>query len=141
MDLTLTRKQFRPDGVFGELHDSNGDGFSCVTLEHAYDDGDGGWISKIPDGIYTCQRRLSPKFKYDVFQILKVPNCTFIEIHAGSLDENSEGCVLVGDKLFMLNEAQIILNSRLTFQKLMKMQSGLKTFQLTVETNIDFTNA
>jgi len=131
MDCTLTRSEFRIDGIFGIMLDDNGRQIA-VTLEHAFANG-AAWYPKLPDGIYSCQRYHSPKFGYDVFQIMNVPNATYIEIHIGNFNDDSNGCVLLGDSVSPANGAWAITSSKITFLNFMQLQIGLDQFQLTVK--------
>jgi len=135
MDLTLTRTEFRPDGIFGFLHTESG--FKvAVTLEHAYLVG-AEWHPKVPSGKYTCERgphRLAGmRDKLETFEILGVPGHTGILFHAGNWNDDSSGCVLVGRDVRRLGDIKMITDSRLTFAAFMKLQGNAKTFGLTVE--------
>jgi Family of unknown function (DUF5675) len=130
MDIILHRTEETADGVFGILTDSFGSQLA-VTIEHAYDSGhgDGSFTAKIPAGEYTCQRRHSPHFGFDVFEVLDVPNCTFIEIHPGNTEKDSEGCILLGS----FRQGNDILESRKAFDAFMAKQINVDKFTLTVE--------
>lgn len=131
MNITLRRTDFRSDGIFGGFFLEDGTHF-CATLEHAYLI-KANWMPKMAPGSYTCQRRHSPHFGYDVFEVMNVPNCTYIEIHVGNFQANSEGCVLIGETITDEPDgSRAITNSRVTFHNFMQMQVGLDTFQLTV---------
>jgi hypothetical protein len=131
MNCTLIRAEWRPDGIFGQII-SDDNQFKCVTLEHAYLV-QGNWMPKIPVGEYECARRLSPRFNFEVFEVLNVPNCTYIEIHPGNYNADSEGCILLGESAIeQPNGEKIISMSRQAFGQFMLMQNGLQTFKLTV---------
>lgn len=134
MDLALNRNQFSQDGVFGTLEDMTGKQIA-VTLEHAYA-GTSSWISKIPDGKYACVRGqhqlLGMSQPFETFMILNVPNHTGILFHTGNYNEDSDGCVLVGDTVTTVNGARAISSSRLTFAEFMEIQDGVESFDLTV---------
>lgn len=131
MDLGLVRTEYRSDGIFSEFRDAAGEQL-FVTLERAYPDGLGGWIPKLVNGIYTCERRVSPELGYELFQIMNVPNCTYIEIHIGNSRKDSKGCVLVGMGIAQVSGLQMITQSKIAFGKFMDLQAGLQTFQLLV---------
>lgn len=122
MNLTLTRTRCSQEGIFGRLEADDGS-FSAVTLEHSYDG-----APKLPAGTYTCKRRLSPHFGYELFQIMNVPGHDFMEIHVGNYNHDSDGCVLVGDQV----EGNMITQSRETFARLMQAQEGIDEFRLEV---------
>jgi hypothetical protein len=130
MNITLKRTLFNSEGVFGEFLLEDGTIF-CVTLEHPYEN-QGVWTPKVPSGEYVCQRRFSPKFQYDVFEIMNVPGCTYIEIHVGNFATDSDGCILLGQALNDQSGVLMITNSKAAFAKFMSLQNGLDIFQLTV---------
>lgn len=133
MDLKLHRIDYFADGIFGELRQLDGTKV-CSTLEHSYDSGhgDGSFIPKIPKGTYVCKRRHSPKFKYDLFELQHVPGHEAIEIHIGNYNDDSHGCILVGMDQVKLGKFHMIQHSRAAFQKLMDLQKGVDTFNLTI---------
>lgn len=130
MDMNLVRSQFRQDGIFGSLYQPDGD-LVAVTLEHAYLE-IGGYVPKLPDGLYTCKRRLSPRFGRELFQIMDVPGCTFMEIHVGNFQIDSDGCVLLGVNVITVGDAKAISSSRIAFNHFMDLQSGIDEFPLNV---------
>lgn len=121
MNLLLQRARVTPVGIFGQLRAPT---LLLSTLEHAFPEG-----PKIPAGVYTCVRRKSPKFGYDVFMLVDVPGHEFIEIHRGNFNADSDGCVLVGLGHTLVS----ITNSEMAFERLMKAQEGVNEFQLTVK--------
>lgn len=131
MDVILKRVEFRPDGIFSELLDTNGQQIA-VSIEHAYSVDSETWEPKIPQGTYICKRRLSPHFGFEVFELMNVPNCDYIEIHPGNFDRDSEGCICVGEKIAEYGSCEMITNSKATFEKFMNLQSGVDQFNLTV---------
>lgn len=134
MNLLLSRKQRTADGIFGTLENES---FSCVTLEHAYE-GAGGWIPKIPKGTYTCRRGLHRLHgmteAFETFEITGVEGHSDLLFHWGNFNKDSEGCVLLGDALAKNGPTgtQMILHSRDTFAKFMRLQDGVEEFQLVV---------
>lgn len=131
MNITLTHSKWLNDGIFGEFKSEDGN-FTCETIEHAYPM-DGKITSKIPEGTYTCQRRQSPHFGYDVFEVMNVPNCSYIEIHIANTEKDVIGCIGVGEELGTLNGMDAILQSGQAFKAFMNLQSGIDSFVLTVE--------
>jgi len=53
-------------------------------------------ISCIPAGNYYCRKITSPKFG-QVFQVINVPGRENILIHKGNIDEDTKGCVIIGE--------------------------------------------
>ena len=132
MNCNLRHEEFRPDGIFGTLASVDGS-FSDVTIEHAFKQPDGSWKPKLVPGTYTCQRRLSPHFGVDVFEVLNVPGCTYIEIHPGNWNRDTNGCVCPGQAEVPSPLGQMVTASEKTFQAFMAMQSGVDSFELVVQ--------
>lgn len=130
MNFVLVRTEFRPDGVFGVLTDSDGS-VVAHTLEHAYDDGQGGWAPKITQGQHTCVRgthALHNGVPFETFEITGVPGHSGLLFHIGNINADSEGCVLVGTA-----EANgMITASRVAFAKFMQLLDGVNQFTLLV---------
>ena len=81
------------NGTFGVLIHENLP--FAVTLEREWLDNKQN-ISCIPAGTYTCQRIYSMKFG-ETFEVTNVPNRTHILFHKGNLDDDSHGCILIGE--------------------------------------------
>jgi hypothetical protein len=132
VNLTLVRDTFTDKGIFGIL---TGDGFSCVTLEHAYPmplEHSQAFEPKLQDGSYTCVRgihRLSNLIDFETFEITGVLGHSDILFHKGNYNADSEGCVLLGEKVI----SDSITNSLVTFNKFLDFQQGCDTFQLVVQ--------
>jgi hypothetical protein len=73
MDMLLKRDSFQPSGIFGKLTSLDESCVVAATLEHAFIYGDGIKAAMAP-GTYTCKRRLSPHFGYELFEITNVPD-------------------------------------------------------------------
>jgi len=140
MDLTLKREENRADGIFSTCTDTNGNTVAHC-LEHAYDDGNGGWMPKLANGTYTCKRSMHQlagmTSQFETFQVMDVPDfqgnpVTNILFHSGNWQKDSSGCCLVGAGIAQSPQGQMITNSKITWQALMDLQTGLDTFQLTV---------
>jgi Family of unknown function (DUF5675) len=126
--LNLFRQDLRPDGIISKLCDEQNN-FLFMTLEHSFDG-----EPKIPNGVYTCVRRLSPHFGYDMFMLKDVPGHSFIEIHIGNFNQDSNGCILLGEALAMIDQGQkvMVTRSEESFDKFMAMMEDQDSFQLTV---------
>lgn len=136
MNLKLIRKNFRQDGIFGELHDETGNLF-CVTLEHSYIDVQNKFVPKVPVGLYECVRgphRLDGMAKdFETFEVTNVQGHTNILIHTGNFGIDSHGCILVGEAIAPDGAEEMITNSKATFAKFMTLQNGIDSFFLEVE--------
>jgi hypothetical protein len=139
MNLQLRRDAYRADGIFSTVVGENGP--VCVGLEHAYLV-DGVWTPKIYPGVFTCQRGLHRLHgmteDFETFEITGVEDHKNLLFHWGNYNENSEGCVLVGESVVEarghgMAHVEMVTNSRLTFAKFMQLQLGVERFLLTVE--------
>ena len=133
MQYKLTRKQYRSDGIFSELTDDKGQ-IIAQTLEHAYLNDLEQYLPKIPKGTFTCSRsphRLHGMTEdFVTFQVMDVPKCSGILFHWGNFNADSEGCVLLGEKIASSPKGQMITNSRTTWAKFMAGLSGVDKFEL-----------
>lgn len=102
MQLTLQRKFTIRDTTLGELFL---DGVKqCDTLEDVIREVPGQPVetwkihgrTAIPVGTYLVYLANSPKFGPDTLSLEDVPGFTYIRIHAGNDDADTEGCILVG---------------------------------------------
>lgn len=137
MDIKLSRKQFLPDGIFGEFSDESGS-VIATTLEHAYDDGQGGWIPKVAAGVYTCVRHAPNRLPYETFMLENVPPfqgkpVDGILIHVLNFNHESEGCIGIGKSFTVLpSGTHCLVKSRAAFDDFMNLQSGIGAFKLTI---------
>ncbi|WP_051947379.1 DUF5675 family protein [Muricauda sp. MAR_2010_75] len=51
--------------------------------------------SRIPAGVYCCERRYSPKYKWH-YWVKDVDGRTWILIHIGNYKDDTTGCILLG---------------------------------------------
>jgi hypothetical protein len=136
MNAKLVNKQYRADGIFGLM--SMDDGTEFDTLQHAYPDGSG-YVPKLAQGTYTCVRRMSPHFGYEVFMVESVPDfqgkpVSYIEIHRGNYNADSDGCILLGLSIRPIDSiTQMLASSAPAFNLFMGLQNGVNEFTLTVE--------
>jgi Family of unknown function (DUF5675) len=130
MTLTLTRKDFRDDGIFSELTDEKGN-FVAVTLEHSYDS-----LPKLYDGTFSCIRgvhRLHNNVPFETFEITGIQGHTGVLFHVGNYNSDSDGCVLVGDDVKdMDNGSRMIAHSMIAFSKFMALLEKVNEFTLVV---------
>ena len=132
MEFIITRKKKGADGMFSTMTSVDGS-FSCVTLEHAYEDGKGGFEPKIPPGTYQCQRGMHQLLHMDepieTFELFGVEGHDRLLFHVGNYDHDSHGCILLGRAI--VND--MITDSRATFQKFMELQEGVDEFPVLIQ--------
>ena len=87
--------------------------------------------SCIPAGEYTCEKVNSPRFG-KTYEVLNVPNRTHILFHKGNLDDDSRGCILVGESFGDINSFSGILSSKAGYNELMGIMGGDKQFRLII---------
>jgi hypothetical protein len=127
--LTLVRVVETEDGTFGVLLDT-GVPFA-LTLERR-------WLrnavgeSCIPEGTYTCQRTLSPKFGA-TFEVTHVPGRTAILFHKGNLQDDTHGCILVGEQFGVLQGKTALLASGPGFEEFLNKLKNEVVFTLRVK--------
>ena len=105
--------------------------FTCMTLEMPWKDNNTN-VSCIPKGSYDVKPYSSAKYP-DTYEVLSVPNRSYILIHWGNYYTNTEGCILVGEYFVDINsDGQIdITNSRDTVKEL-KKATNYNDFRLTI---------
>lgn len=99
MELKLHRIAKLPTYTIGHLY--NGKEYLCDTLEDTWRD-----LNKvkkvkghtaIPESRYRIIMAYSQRFGKEMPLLCEVPQFTGILIHAGNTDEDTEGCILVGE--------------------------------------------
>ena len=128
--LTLKRIAEIEDGVFGVMLDGNIP--FAVTLERNWLDNKNN-ISCIPIGSYRCVRRLYHKHGYWTFEVTGVHGRTSILIHSGNTEDDSMGCILIGENFDHLKSKVAILRSKEAFNEFMDRLRGQDEFTLTIE--------
>lgn len=126
--LTIKRVTTGAQGTFGVL--LYGALPFTLTLEREWLDNKIS-ISCIPEGEYLCKRVNSPRFK-NTFEVTDVEGRTHILFHKGNLDDDSHGCILVGEKFGLLSESTGILESRQGFNEFMLLLEDDTEFKLTI---------
>jgi len=124
----LIRVAYIEDGTFGVLFDE--DIPFCLTLEREWMDNERG-ISCIPTGIYTCRRVQSPKFG-DTFEICDVPGRSHILFHIGNIEDDSHGCVLVGEMYEKYKGKIAVLSSGKGYREFKERTRNVNKFQLEI---------
>lgn len=114
LTITLNRVAQSDKGTFGVL--LNGELPLCVTCELPWKDNQHK-ISCIPAGSYPCVRYNSARFK-KVWEVTGVPNRDAILLHNGNTIHDVEGCILVGQGFFHMENLPAISNSLATLELL-----------------------
>lgn len=106
----------------------------CMTLEPA-DRENATNVSSIPTQQYQCQRYVSNKFG-ETFQVMNVPDRSYILFHKGNIDDHTQGCILLGETVGKLASGdRAVLNSGRTFAQFLKVMEPHVGFHLTITEN------
>lgn len=134
--MELKRIAYTPHGTFGVLLKDNIP--YAVTLERPWLDNQRK-VSCIPEGTYKCLRcRVSPDYMSDsprfgdTFQIYDVPDRSNILFHKGNLNDDSYGCVLVGEQFGVLNRTPGILASKAGFDEFKRITDDIDQFWIRI---------
>lgn len=127
MKLRLLRVAHHATGTYGVL---SADGLPfAVTLERPWLNNESG-KSCIPVGTYTCRRVNSPHFG-NTFDV-EVPGRSLIRFHKGNLDDDSHGCILVGEEFDPVLGSQGITASEKGFAEFLAKTQAVDEFTLEV---------
>jgi len=135
MNATLIRTDFQSEGIFGILTMASGVQFH--TLEHAFPnlsgDGRAAFLPAIPlSGTFQCLRGLHQlegmSSRFIAFELQNVPNHSGILIHVGNCNDDSSGCILIGQS----RHGNLIMNSRQAFSDFMELQVRTTQFSLEI---------
>ena len=85
----------------------------------------------IPVGSYFC-RRFHGKRWQDTFEIV-VPGHTALLFHAGNTEQDTEGCILLGEEVGELKGRRAVLASGKAFAEFMRKMGEDKEFNLFIE--------
>ena len=131
MDMLLQRVYSGPEGVFSTLSPLGKPPFA-VALEHSYEAAEG-WIAKVPRGTYQCLRgehQLASGPPFTTYEV-QVPGHTGILFHKGNIENDSEGCILLGLQFGNLSGLPAVLQSTSAFIFFLSRQVN-DSFNLTV---------
>ena len=126
--MILKRISYTEHGTFGVLIQNNIP--FAVTLERPWIENRIN-ISCIPTGLYVCKRVKSPRFG-NTFEVTDVPGRTSILFHKGNLQENSHGCILIGEQYEFLNDQPAVLASKKGFGEFLFKTSTSDEFKLLI---------
>ena len=129
--LIINRVATGSDGTFGTIKYK--DRPFALTLEREWLN-NAPSISCIPAGTYKCKRVQSPKFG-GTFEVTNVPGRTHILFHKGNLDDDSHGCILVGESFGDVKGSAGILSSREGYNEMMSIMKDEVGFRLIIVDN------
>lgn len=118
-----------PGGVPGILYE--GEMPFALTLERKWANNKPG-ESCIPIGEYTPERVQSPKFG-NTFEVKPVLGRTTILLHKGNIDDDSHGCILVGEMFTVAPNGDIAIGaSGDGFKEFLDRLKGETSFRLVI---------
>lgn len=128
MDITIKRVSEIEDGTFGVVLAD--DVPFALSLERRWLNNKKG-ESCIPAGQYLCKRVISPRFG-ETFEVTNVLNRTHILFHKGNLDNDSHGCIIIGEEFGILYGKNAILSSRKGFSEFKNRLKKVNNFWLVI---------
>jgi hypothetical protein len=134
MRLKIIRVSLKHNATFGVFLRNDGVPFA-VTLERP-------WMfnkpsvgdvpgSCIPAGTYLCKRVNSPKFG-DTFEVTGVTGRSAILFHKGNINDDTRGCILVGEQFEPVKGKDGIVASAKGFEEFKTLTAGLNEFELEI---------
>jgi len=126
--LRLTKDLAIP--TFGVLFRDDGIPFA-LTLERPWLNNQRG-VSCIYPGTYRAVRHRSPKFG-ETFWLQDVPGRSEILFHKGNTDDDSRGCILVGEQFNPVRGEDGITASREGFAEFMRLLDGKNEFTIEIK--------
>lgn len=146
--FTLQRDPSTPNGMTGQLTTDYNGGFSCFTIERAWNDNDPVLHSAIPAKAYTVRRSHPGEFPHHpgCFTITNVLNRTAILIHVANVYLDLLGCVALGLKIGTMTlpdgieryadhvgeTVPAVLSSGTAYQNFMDFLDGVDEFTLVI---------
>lgn len=116
------------DGTFGVLLDDKVP--FALTIERRWLNNEKG-ISCIPVGSYICLRVTSPKFG-NTFEVMAVPGRSEILFHQGNVDDDSHGCIIIGEQFEFLGSKVAVISSAKGFSEFLDRTKLLVSFSLNI---------
>lgn len=125
---------FRDDSTISHLRVIYDDEtlFECFLLEQM-DLSNAPYESCIPTGLYKMKLGHFNAGGYKAYEVIDVPERTYIKVHIGNTVKNIWGCLCPGDAIHIFSNGKWgVLNSEDTFNKFMDVLEGDKEVWLSV---------
>lgn len=130
MKIRVERFEHSPEETFGRLFID--DQQYCLTLEDQHRDVKVKGDTRIPAGTYKVglvnSPSFSPKYGHEMLWIKDVPNFTGILIHCGNTEDDTAGCLLVGEKVGVIptktGPKRGVIRSREAYNKIYPIIAG-----------------
>ena len=148
MIVKLIRFSSQEDSTLGLLY-IDGE-FQCFTIEDEFREEKVHGETRIPEGIYQLgiraeggfHERYKQRFRgvhKGMIEVLDVPNFKYILLHIGNWEDQTEGCILLGNSAKQnVTGAGMVLESKIAYLRvypiiMRALQKGKKVF-LNIET-------
>lgn len=128
-DLVLHHVAIHDKGAFGVLLYKNMP--FAVSLERTFGDDEQSFYTVIPPGRFLCTKTVYHKYGYETFEI-HIPGHTRILFHKLNTEDQSLGCIGIGEEFGELNGQPAILQSGKGFKEFMVKFGDRDSFYLTV---------
>ncbi len=120
MKIDVVRFEFGKDETLSKVYI---DGiFICYAIEDETRAVKVKGETAIPEGTYKVGLRHSPKFSpktgHGMLWVKDVPGFEFILIHTGNTDDDTEGCLILGNRIGQLNGQRAVLDSSVAYRRL-----------------------
>ncbi|WP_075589858.1 DUF5675 family protein [Labilibacter marinus] len=131
MELNVVRYSSGKESTLGLLFIDGK--FACYTLEDEHREVKVPGETRIPAGRYKVKLRTEgshhwrykkkfPEIHKGILHVIDVPNFTHILIHIGNTDDDTAGCLLVGESSFSnVTQAGRINNSTIAYKRVYPM--------------------
>ncbi len=137
-DLELVRTSIREDGAFGVLQalkvPPGADGIPiavCCERTYPLPDTAKGQFIKVPAGRHRCVRSYYQRGRHETFEVLVAGHSRLL-FHKGNVEDDAEGCVLVGRRFGLLHGKPAIVDSAAGFGDFMAWAGTREAFEILV---------
>jgi hypothetical protein len=114
MKITIKRTHHLHEATLGQLFIEDVKTDLIYTLENPERETDKD--NRIPSGVYQCKPYSGTKYK-DVYIVENVPGRSAILLHWGNTEKDTQGCILLGNRLGELNGQPAVLESKRCFDR------------------------
>jgi len=88
-------------------------------------------VSCIPAGTYTCRRVVSHHFG-NTFEVTDVEGRSHILFHKGNIQDDSHGCIIIGEQFERLAGKPAVLSSKHGYNQFMEVVASVDSFILKI---------
>lgn len=129
MRMLLNRIASTKFGTFGVLMCKDEAPFA-VTLERPWKNNEVS-VSCIPADIYLCERIQSQRFG-NTFEVTEVSGRSAILFHKGNINDDTHGCILIGEQFEIVKGVPGIVSSAKGFDEFLAVTKNFEKFILEI---------